>query len=116
MKTETVMDPARIVILDLGPKVCREDHSAQLSILLRGFMSPSVIALQTVHCFPAEIPAPELILLRPACAQRLSEIASCLRSRWHRAFIIGVFCTGEDRSVPRYHALGNDLDDFLTCP
>jgi hypothetical protein len=87
------MDSARMVILDLGPKECPEDHGSQLSRLLRDRTSSSAVDIQSFHRLPSETltPSPALLLLRPAGAEGLSKLVPFLRSRWRRAPIIGLF-------------------------
>src|SRR5215831_12801751 len=101
------MDSARMVILDLGPKACPEDHGSQLSKLLRDWPSSDAIDIQSFHRLPSETlaPPPTLLLLRPACAESLSQLVPCLRSRWRRAPIIGLFCTGENTTAAVSQAL-----------
>jgi two-component system, NtrC family, response regulator GlrR len=111
------MDPIRIVILELDPRACQENHGARLAMLLRNFLSPSPIDIQSLHHLPAELGSPPtLILLRPACAESLSELVAFLRQRWRGASIIGLFCTGQHMPAAASRALRTALDDFLCCP
>ena len=112
------MDSARMVILDLAPKECPEDHGSQLSRLIRDCTSARIIDIQSFQHLPSETlaPPPALLLLRPACAESLSELIPFLRNRWCRASIIGLFCSGENTPATVSQALRTDLDDFLCCP
>ena len=112
------MGSTRMVILDVAPKECPEDHGSQLSRLLRDCTSSSAIDIQSFQQLPSEplAPPPALLLLRPACAENLSELVPILRSRWRRASIIGLFCSGENTPAAVSQALHTDLDDFLCCP
>jgi two-component system response regulator GlrR len=112
------MDSARMVILDLGPKVCPEDHGSQLWRLLRDCTSANTIDIQSFQRLPGETlaPPPALLLLRPACNQSLSEIVPLLRNQWSRTSIIGLFCTNENTPAMVCQALHIGLDDFLCCP
>jgi two-component system response regulator GlrR len=112
------MDSARMVILDLGPKECPEDHGSQLSRLLHDCRSSSTVDIQSFYRLPSETlaPPPALLLLRPASAESLPELVPSLRSRWRRASVIGLFCTGENTPAAVSQALRTDLDDFLCCP
>jgi DNA-binding NtrC family response regulator len=112
------MDSARLVILDLAPKECPEDHGSQLSRLLRDCTSSSTIDIQSFQRLPSEplAPPPALLLLRPSCTESLPELVPFLRNRWYQASIIGLFCTGENTPAAVSQALRTDLDDFLCCP
>jgi two-component system response regulator GlrR len=112
------MDTARIVILDLGPTVCPEDHGRRLTMLLSGCPSSRAIDIQSFHHLPSETltPSPVLVLLRPAVVESLSEIIPFLRNTWRRASIIGLFCTGKHTPAAVSQARRTDLDDFLCCP
>jgi len=89
------MEPIRVALLELDPKACQENHGARLTMLLRDFMPPSTIAIQSFHHLPSKMCSPPtLILVRPACTESLSELVPFLRNRWRRAFIIGLFCAG----------------------
>jgi hypothetical protein len=79
------MDPIRIVILELDPRACQENHGARLTMLLRKFLSPSTIDIQSLHHLPSELGSPPtLILLRPACAESLSELVPLLSAPFHK--------------------------------
>jgi DNA-binding NtrC family response regulator len=112
------MNPACILILDLDPKACPEDHGSRLSRLLRDCTSSSVVDIQSFHRLPSErlTPPPALLLLRPAYTESLPKLVPVLRSRWRRAPILGLFCTGENTPAAVSQALRTDLDDFLCCP
>jgi two-component system response regulator GlrR len=112
------MDSARMVILDLAPQGCPEDHGSQLSRLWRDCTSSSAVDVQNLHSLPSEplAPPPALLLLRPAGAESLSELVPILRNIWPRTSIIGLFCTGEHTLPTVSQALRTDLDDFLCCP
>src|SRR5262245_59196604 len=111
------MEPIRIVILELDPKACQENHGARLAMLLRHVPSPSPIAIQSFHHLPAELGSPPtLILLRPACAENLSKLIPLLRQRWRGASLVGLFCTGQHTPATASRALHTALDDFLCCP
>ena len=111
------MEPVHVVILDLGLQACSADHGAWLARLLRDSASPRAIDIQSFHRLPsATLTPPALILLRPASAGHLSELVPCLRGRWPRATLLGLFCPGEEPSAAGYHVWRSALDDFLTCP
>ena len=112
------MEPTRIVMMDLDPHSCPEDHGGQLTKLLRNCTFTSAVAIQVVTHLPSETrcPPPDLIVLRPACPANLSELGQCLRSRWDSTPIVGLFCTGMTTLAAVGQSLLDDLDDFLTCP
>jgi hypothetical protein len=91
------MEPVHVAILELDSKVCQENHGARLTMLLRDAMPPSTITVQSFRHLPSEMRSPPtFILVRPACAESLSELVPLLRERWPEASIIGLFCTGKD--------------------
>ena len=100
------------------PKACQENHGARLAMLLRNFLSPSTIDIQSFHHLPSELGSPPtLILLRPACAKAdPSELVAFLRQRWRGASVVGLFCTGQHTPAAASCALRTALDDFLCCP
>ena len=111
------MEPIHVAILELDPKACQENHGARLTMLLRDVLSPSTITVQSFHHLPSKMCSPPtLILVRPVCAESLSELVPCLRKRWRGASIIGLFCTGKYTPAAVSRALRTDLDDFLCCP
>ncbi len=112
------MEPTRIVMMDLDPHTCPEDHGGRLTRLLRGGMSPSPIDIQTITHFPPKTPPPppDLIFLRPSGTEDLSETVQFLRGKWSTTPIFGLFCTSRNTPTAVYQAFCNGLDDFLTCP
>jgi DNA-binding NtrC family response regulator len=111
------MEPVHVAILELDSKVCQENHGEQLTMLLRDAMPPSTITIQSFHHLPSEMRSPPtLILVRPACAESLSDLVPLLRQRWRGASIIGLFCTGKYTPAAVSRAWRTDLNDFLCCP
>jgi DNA-binding NtrC family response regulator len=110
------MEPVHVAILELDSKICQENHGEQLTMLLRNTAPSSTITIQSFHHLSEMRSPPALILVRPACAESLSELVPCLRKRWRWATIIGLFCTGKDTPAGVSRALPIDLDDFLCCP
>jgi hypothetical protein len=75
------MEPIYVAILELDPKACQENHGARLTMLLRDVLSPSAITVQSFPHLPSKMCSPpRLILVRPVCAESLSELVPCLGS------------------------------------
>lgn len=111
------MSPTHILLLDLNTHTCREEHCARLTQLLYGFFPDAAIKLQTLtDCSPDACTLPaDLVLLRPASAQNLSEATRQLRSQWPTAALWGLFCAGQDTAATVSDSF-DALDDFLCCP
>ena len=109
------MDFARILIMDLDPSLCPEDHSERLASLLRRFLPTYTLDVHTATHVPSETtsPPPDLILLRPPLTENLAEIVRVLRRRWSPvpAGILGLFCDGKDRSAAVFPSFLNNLED-----
>jgi two-component system, NtrC family, response regulator GlrR len=110
------MGPANILLIDLQPHICPENHSGQLQRSLRR-ITP-VRALQTMTHFPSEtaLPSPSLIILQPSGTENLSHMVQYLRERWGPAPILGLLCTGKVPPTTVPPSCLDDLDDFFTCP
>jgi hypothetical protein len=107
---------AHMLLIDLDPRMCPENHSGQLKKSLRSITS--VRALQTVTRFPpvtASAP-PDLIILQPCSTEHLSAMVQHLKGRWNATPVLGLLCTGKDTPAAGPQALFDDLDDFFTCP
>jgi DNA-binding NtrC family response regulator len=115
---ESAMEPTRIVMMDLDPHTCPEDHSGKLTTLLHSCTSTHAIDMQTVTDFPPARSslASDLIVLRPSVTEDLSAMVQIIRTRWSPAPIVGLFCAGLATPMAVWQALPGDLDDFLTCP
>ena len=110
------MDPAHILLIDLDPHGCPENHDRRLIQSLRSVTS--VRALRTVTQFPSVTtsPPPALIILQFSGIENLSEMAQLLRRRWSPAPILGLFCIGKNPPAAVQQSLLDALDDFFTCP
>jgi two-component system, NtrC family, response regulator GlrR len=111
------MEPVHGAILELDSKMCQENHGERLTMLLRNTTPASAITIQSFHHLQSEMRSPPaLILVRPACAESLSDLVPILRQRWRGASIIGLFCTGKYTPAAMSRALRTDLNDFFCCP
>jgi DNA-binding NtrC family response regulator len=110
------MGPANILLIDLDPQECSENHSGRLRRSLRHMTS--IRALQTMTHFPAEtaLPSPTLIILQPSGTENLSQMVQHLKDRWGPAPILGLLCAGKVPPTPGPPFSCDDLDDFFTCP
>src|SRR5882724_827589 len=104
------MGPAHILLIDLDPHVCPENHDGRLTRSLRTITS--LPALQTVTHFPSitASPPPALIILQPCGTKNLSEMVQRLKGRWSPTPILGLLCTGKDTPAAGRQALFDDLD------
>src|SRR4029434_10931167 len=95
---EDAMEPARMVILELGPQTCPEDHSRQMVRLLRDSQRAWTVDTQIVpRCpLPTLTPTPDIICLQPSAVAKLPQILHLLRQSWDSAALFGLFCAGTD--------------------
>jgi hypothetical protein len=112
------MEPARMVILELGPQTCPEDHSRQMVRLLRDSQRTWTIDTQIVtRCpLPTLLPPPDIICLQPSAVAKLPQILRLLRQSWDSAALFGLFCMGTDTPAVAWHGLFDGLADYCTCP
>ena len=110
------MGPANILLIDLDPQECPENHSGRLRRSLRHMTS--IRALHTMTHFPSAtaLPSPTLIILQPSGTENLSQMVQHLKDRWGPAPILGLLCTGKVPPTPVPPSSLDDLDDFFTCP
>ena len=112
------METAHLMLMDLAPQGCQEDHSRELSRLLHSFPPARAIAVQTTGGLPPEtnVPPPDLIVLQSATTTELATCVHALRRRWPAVSILGLFCVGMATPTTVYQSLFSGLDDFLCCP
>jgi DNA-binding NtrC family response regulator len=116
LEKERAMGPANILLIDLEPHACPENHRARLQRSLHHITA--VPALHTVTHFPAEItlPPPAVIVLQPSGSDNLSQMVQHLKDRWGPTPILGLLCTGKVPPATVPASCLDALDDFFTCP
>lgn len=105
------MVPARMLIIDLNPQACPEDHSVRLAGLLQDGLANTAINIQIMTHVPVQSlsPPPDLVVLRSTSTTSLSETAQSLKQRWSRASLLGLFCFEEDNASTVLQCLRNGL-------
>ncbi len=108
----------QIYLLDLHPQSCRTTTCTGLRGRIVDHYGEQRACVQASTAPRAFLGAsnPDLILLRPAPGLGFAQMIGDLKSRHETSPILGLLCDWRNEYDDLARALGQGLDDFVTCP